>query len=363
MSEDTINEIPRIGITQGDTNGIGYEVILKAIADGRVLELFTPVVFGSAKALSHWAKVLDIPALTFKTIKSASEAVDGEINVVDVDGGYAEPTPGAATAESGRAAFVALKAATQAAVDGDIDALVTAPIDKNAIQSDEFHFPGHTEYLQEATGAESSLMILFNEDVRVALVTTHLPVSQISTAITADTIVAKLRDFNRSLKADFSIVQPRIAVLALNPHAGDGGLLGSEETNVISPAIAKANEERILCFGPYSADGFFGAGLYKKFDGVLAMYHDQGLAPFKTIAMDSGVNFTACLPIVRTSPDHGTGADIAGQGIASEDSMRHAIYAAIDIFRNRQRHQERTANPLRRQYFDRSKDNVVLDLK
>lgn len=356
------NRLPRIAITHGDTNGIGYEVILKTLADDRILELCTPVLFGSAKAMAYYTKLLGIEPVRYTRVGSADEIVDGAVNLIDVCGDI-EIVPGAATEESGRAAFKSLEAALKAVNDDNCDALLTAPIDKHAIQSPTFSFPGHTEYLQSATGAESSLMVLFNDDVRVALVTTHLPVSRIAGAITKENIVEKLRDFNDSLKEDFGIVQPRIAVLALNPHAGDGGLLGGEEAEVISPAIAEAAEEKILCFGPYSADGFFGAELYRKFDGVLAMYHDQGLAPFKTIAMDSGVNFTAGLPIVRTSPDHGTGADIAGKGVASEESMRSALYAAIDISRNRARHAERTANPLRRQYFDRSKDNVVLDLK
>lgn len=352
----------RIGITQGDTNGIGLEVILKALSDDRILEIFTPVIFGSVAAANHYRKLFELPHLEFNCIKSASDARNGVINFVDTSKG-GEPHPGVATPQSGAEALAALEAAVKAANDGEIDALVTAPIDKHLIQSDKFTFPGHTEYLQAATGADSALMILFSEDIKVALVTTHLPVSEISSAINTDVIVAKLRDFNHSLKSDFGIVQPRIAVLALNPHSGDGGLLGKEEQEIINPAIDQAKSERILCFGPYSADGFFGAGMYRKFDGVLAMYHDQGLAPFKTIAMDSGVNFTASLPIVRTSPDHGTGADIAGQGVASEESMRAAIYAAIDIYRNRERHLDRNSNPLKRQYFDRSKDNVVLDLK
>lgn len=360
MKED---RLMRVGITGGDTNGIGYEVILKMVADNRLLEICTPVVFGSLKVANYYRKALNLGPINFNVITSPEDIKDGEINLVNVVGDGINVVAGAATAESGAAALASLEAAVRAVKDGEVDALVTAPIDKHMIQSDTFHFPGHTEYLQEATGAEGSLMILFNENMRVALVTTHLPVSEIAPSITRELIVEKLKQFDRSLRSDFSIVQPRIAVLALNPHAGDGGLLGKEESEVIAPAIKEASDSRILCFGPYSADGFFGAGLYKKFDGVLAMYHDQGLAPFKTLAMDAGVNFTAGLPIVRTSPDHGTGADIAGQGVASEESMRAALYAAIDICRSRERYAEGHANPLKRQYFDRSKDNVVLDLK
>ena len=248
--------------------------------------------------------------------------------------------------------------------NGAIDVLVTAPIDKNNIQSDTFHFPGHTEYLESSIGdGASSLMVLFNDRMRVALVTTHLPVSQIASAITKEKIISKIEVLNQSLKQDFAIEYPRIAVLALNPHSGDHGLLGNEEKEIITPAIEEAyNEKKICCFGPYAADGFFGNGSYTKFDGVLAMYHDQGLAPFKTLDMDSGVNFTAGLPFVRTSPDHGTGYDIAGKGVASPASMLAAIYAAIDIYRNRTTYAEIHANPLRKQYFDKSNDNVVLDL-
>lgn len=359
MKED---RLMRVGITGGDTNGVGYEVILKMVADTRLLEICTPVIFGSLKVANFYRKALNFAPVNFHVTDTPDGIKDGEINLVNVVD-EVNVEPGAATPESGAAALKSLEAAVEAVKTGAVDAIVTAPIDKHQIQSEKFHFPGHTEYLQEATGADGSLMILFNENIRVALVTTHLPVSEIASSITRELIVEKLKQFDRSLRSDFSIVQPRIAVLALNPHAGDGGLLGKEEGEVIAPAIKEASDARILCFGPYSADGFFGAGLYKKFDGVLAMYHDQGLAPFKTIAMDAGVNFTAGLPIVRTSPDHGTGADIAGQGIASEESMRAALYAAIDICRSRERDAESHANPLKRQYFDRSKDNVVLDLK
>lgn len=353
--------IIKVGITHGDINGIGYEVILKMLEDSRILELCTPVIYGSAKIASFYRKALSMPAINLNQIESGADARDGVVNIVNIVPEDTKVEPGQATEEAGKAAFASLEAAVTALSAGEIDVLLTAPINKNTIQSDLFRFPGHTEYLESSTSGKA-LMILFNRDVRVALVTTHLPVSRIADAITSDAIVEKLRIFNRSLCEDFAIVYPRIAVLGLNPHAGDNGLIGKEEQEIIIPAINRANDEKIQCFGPYSADGFFGAGLYSKFDGVLAMYHDQGLAPFKTLAMDSGVNFTAGLPIVRTSPDHGTGYDIAGQGLASEESMREALYAAIDIFRNRQRYAEMTANPLKRQYFDKSKDNVVLDL-
>lgn len=351
----------KIGITHGDMNGVGYEAIIKMLSDNRILELCIPIVYGSAKIMSFYCKMLGIPSFPMNQIDSPENAREGTVNVINVVDEDAKVEPGQPSKAAGQAAFAALETAVRDAKEGAVDALLTAPINKSAIQSEEFSFPGHTEYLAASTGAEP-LMILFNGNVRIALVTTHLPVNEIAVAITEERIIGKLRLFRDSLVGDFGIVHPRIAVLALNPHAGDDGLLGAEEQNVIVPAIEKASQEKIQCFGPYAADGFFGAGLYKKFDGVLAMYHDQGLAPFKTIAMDSGVNFTAGLPIVRTSPDHGTGYDIAGRGIASEESMREALYAAIDICRNRDNHAERTANPLRRQYFDKSKDNVVLDL-
>ena len=351
----------KVGITHGDINGIGYEVILKTLEDNRILELCTPIIYGSAKIAAYYRKALNMQQFPVNQIEKAADARDGAVNLINVVGEDVKIEPGQSTQEAGRAAFAALEAATRDVMDGTIDALVTAPINKSNIQSELFHFPGHTEYLESATSGRS-LMILFNDLVKVALVTTHVPVSKIADEITIDRIVEKLEIFDRSLRQDFAITQPRIAVLSLNPHAGDDGLLGTEEKEIIAPAIAKAAEKRICCFGPYAADGFFGAGLFKRFDGVLAMYHDQGLAPFKTLAMDSGVNFTAGLSIVRTSPDHGTGYDIACQGTASEASMREAIYRAIDIARNRERHSEMTAHPLRKQYFDKSKDNVVLDL-
>lgn len=351
----------KIGITHGDINGIGYEVILKMLDDNRILELCTPIIYGSAKIAAFYRKALGMQQQQLHQINNVAEARDGAVNIINVVGEECKVEPGQSTKEAGAAAFAALEKAVQDVSAGALDAIVTAPINKDNIQSDLFTFPGHTEYLEASVGGKA-LMVLFNRDIRVALVTTHLPISKIAENITAERIVEKLKIFSDSLRSDFAIVHPRIAVLALNPHAGENGLLGSEEQEVIIPAITAAKEQGVECYGPYAADGFFGSGLFKHFDGILAMYHDQGLAPFKTMAMDSGVNFTAGLPIVRTSPDHGTGYDIAGEGKASEQSMREALYAAIDIARNRERYKEMTANPLRRQYFDKSKDNVVLDL-
>lgn len=355
----------RVGITQGDTNGIGYEVILKALAEPMVLELFTPVIYGSSKAATFHRKACGLQPIQFNCIDNAMHARDGAYNMVEINGmDDLKIELGTPSENAGRAAFASLENAAADLRNGIIDVLVTAPIDKNSIQNEHFHFPGHTEYLETTVGdGGGSLMILFNDRIKVALVTTHLPVSKISGAITKESIIDKLELFNSSLRKDFAIEYPRIAVLSLNPHSGDHGLLGNEENDIITPAIDEAyNDKKICCFGPYSADGFFGNGNYTKFDGVLAMYHDQGLAPFKALAMDNGVNFTAGLPVVRTSPDHGTGYDIAGKGVASPDSMLAAIYAAIDIYRNRKTFEAIHANPLRKQYFDKSNDNVVLDL-
>ena len=364
-SETSSSPRLRVGITHGDFNGVGYEVILKMLDDPRILELCTPVVYGSAKIAAYYRKGLELAFnIPFNQIQQASQARTDAVNIVNVIGQEAHIAPGEATPEAGEAAFIALERAVADLKEGTIDVLLTAPINKANIQSDTFRFAGHTEYLASACGdGAEPLMILFNDRIRVALVTTHLPLAKIAEAITEDAIVAKLQLFNQSLTADFAIVKPRIAVLSLNPHAGDGGLLGAEEKEIIAPAIERArNQLKIHAFGPYPADGFFGNGLYTKFDGVLAMYHDQGLAPFKTLAMESGVNFTAGLPYVRTSPDHGTGYDIAGKGVASEASMRAALYAAIDIFRSRRTHEEMTASPLPKLYHERGRDNVVLDL-
>ncbi|MDE6317480.1 MAG: 4-hydroxythreonine-4-phosphate dehydrogenase PdxA, partial [Muribaculaceae bacterium] len=318
-------------------------------------------IYGSAKIASFYRKALGMQQQQINQIGDVTEARAGVINVINVVGEECKVEPGQSTKEAGAAAFAALERAVADVRADNLDAIVTAPINKDNIQSELFTFPGHTEYLEASTDGKA-LMVLFNRDIRVALVTTHLPISKIAENITLERIVEKLGIFRDTLRSDFAIVHPRIAVLALNPHAGENGLLGTEEQDTIIPAIKAAKEQGVECYGPYAADGFFGSGLFKHFDGILAMYHDQGLAPFKTMAMESGVNFTAGLPIVRTSPDHGTGYDIAGQGKASEQSMREALYAAIDIARNRARHKEMTANPLRRQYFDKSKDNVVLDL-
>lgn len=353
----------KVGITHGDINGIGYEVILKTLEDSRILELCTPVIYGSAKIAAYYRKQLGLPQFQMGQVAKAVDARDNTCSIINVVGEDTIVEPGKSTPVAGKAALIALEQAVEDLRNGSIDALVTAPINKDNIQSDNFNFPGHTEYLEASLGdGNKALMILCNENVRVALVTTHLPIANVPMAISKESIIEKLEAFNQSLKNDFGINRPRIAVLSLNPHAGENGLLGKEEQEIITPAIEEAQGNKILCFGPYAADGLFGSGQYSKFDGILAMYHDQGLAPFKTIAMESGVNFTAGLKYVRTSPDHGTGYDIAGKGIASEASFREAIYHAIDVVRCRRNEAYIHRNPLRKQYFDKGKDNVVLDL-
>lgn len=352
----------KVGITHGDINGIGYEVILKAFSDPTMLELCTPIVYGSPKVAAYHRKAMDIQT-NFCIIASATEAVDNRLSILnctedELKVELTKPTP-----EAGKAALDALERALADYREGLIDVLVTAPINKHTIQSENFKFPGHTEYIQERVGdGQKALMILLKDDFRVALVTGHIPVKDIATTLTKNLIVEKATIFHQSLKQDFGIDNPRIAIFSLNPHAGDSGVIGTEEAEVIQPAIQELVSKRIQCFGPYPADGFMGSGNYEHFDGILAMYHDQGLAPFKAMAMDEGVNFTAGLPIVRTSPAHGTAYDIAGQGVAMENSFRQAIYTAIDVYRNRLIEEEIHARPLRRQYYDKRDDSDTLKL-
>lgn len=358
-----MSESIKIGITHGDINGVGYEILLKTFADTRLLELFTPVIYGSSKAASYHRKVLDYKPVNFNLINRAEESSKEKINFINCFKEEIKIDLGTPTAAAGEAAYTALDNATKDLQELAIDVLVTLPINKDTIQNENFNFPGHTEFLQERCGkGNKALMILANEMLRVALVTAHLPISEVVNHISKDVILEKLETLNLSLRRDFRIEKPRIAVLALNPHAGENGLLGKEETEIITPAIKAAQEKDILCAGPFAADGFFGAGRFKEFDAVLAMYHDQGLIPFKTIAMESGVNVTAGLPIVRTSPDHGTAYDIVGQDKASDESFRRALYMAVDIFNNRRAYDEARENPLRKMFFDRGKDDEKLDL-
>ena len=353
---------PKIGITQGDINGVGWEVILRTLADSRITELFTPVVYGSLQAAKTYMPLLDSEEnekVEFNTIASAREARRGKVNLVEC--GNIAPQPGVASAEAGKAAVEALNKAMADLNDGELDAMVTAPINKETAQSEEFPYTGHTEFVAAHAEGEP-MMIMCSDRLRVGLVTIHIPVAEVSRNISKEKIMQSLTTLRQTLKADFGIVEPRIAVLALNPHAGEGGMLGSEEQEIIKPAIEEAFEQGVLAFGPFPADGLFASGAYAKYDAVLAMYHDQGLTPFKTLSPD-GVNFTAGLSLVRTSPDHGTAYDIAGKGVADAQSMRNAIYTAIDIIRNRDEWDEWTANPLQRFEREKGRDVSIKDLK
>lgn len=345
MSKRTNDKI-RIGVSIGDYNGIGLEVIIKTFMDQQILELCTPIVYGSTKLANNYRKTLEAGEFSFNKIVKAEEANPKRANMVSCWSEDIELTLGKPTAAAGKYSFLSLEAACKDLFDGKIDALVTAPINKENIQSDQFNFAGHTEYLTEKFEGES-LMLLNNENLRIGIATNHIPVSAIAKSLTVEKIFTKLKILNKSLVQDFAINSPRIAVLALNPHAGDNGLIGKEEQEIITPAINNAKSIGLQVFGPYPADGFFGSGNYKKFDAILAMYHDQGLIPFKTLSFGEGVNFTAGLNIIRTSPDHGVAYDIAGKNIANEQSFRSAIYQAIDIFRNRQMDVEINENVLK----------------
>ena len=362
MNED--NKRLKVGITIGDTNGIGVEVVMKAIGVPEMMDLCIPVIYGSTKVVSYHRNACNLPGFQINHTKSAQNLKDNMPNLVECFDQDIKIELGQPSKQAGLASFLSLEAAVRDLKSGLIDVLVTAPISKDNIQSEQFQFTGHTEYLESSAGdGNKALMILCASNLRIALATTHLPLSQVPTALSIEGIREKLRMLDSSLKRDFEISRPRIAVLSLNPHCGENGMLGNEERDIIIPAIQQTvDEDKVQCFGPYAADGFFGARHYRRFDGVLAMYHDQGLAPFKTIAMNEGVNFTAGLPIVRTSPDHGTGYDIAGQGLADESSMRHAIYMAIDVCQHRLHYDEAHQNPLPKLFQDRGRDNVKLDL-
>ena len=337
-----------IGITHGDINGIGYEVILKTLADNRMLETFVPVIYGSPKVAAYHRKNLDIQGLNLNIVNSITEINQKRVNIINCVDDEIKVELGTSTEDAGKAALIALERATEDLKSGELQALVTAPINKKNIQSASFKFPGHTEYLEQKFGTNTpALMMLVNDVMRVAVVTGHVPIKNVPAELTEKLIVDKLTVLNASLKKDFSIGRPRIAVLGLNPHAGDEGVIGNEEKTVIIPAMKKAEAQGIICVGPYPADGFFGSGNFNKFDAVLAMYHDQGLIAFKTVSMDTGVNYTAGLSIIRTSPDHGTAYDIAGQNLASEESFRQALYLAYDIYQNRHWNAEISANPLK----------------
>jgi 4-hydroxythreonine-4-phosphate dehydrogenase len=346
------------GISQGDINGIGYEVIIKTLMDGMINDLCIPVVYGSPKVAAYHRKALNITNFSFNNIRSADEANPRKANMINCLDDNIRVELGKSTLQGGEAAFISLEKAVDDLKSGEIDILVTAPIDKKNIQSENFNFSGHTEYLKAKAGAEEVLMFMISENMRIGIATGHCPLKEVSERITVPSLLSKIRLMNHSLILDFAIRKPKIAVLGLNPHAGDNSLLGNEEADVIIPAINQAEKEGILVFGPFPADGFFGAGSFSKFDGILAMYHDQGLAPFKALSFDSGVNFTAGLPFIRTSPVHGTAFSIAGKGEASENSFRQALFLACTIFRNRQMYEEISKNPLKHQDIEIHSDKV-----
>jgi 4-hydroxythreonine-4-phosphate dehydrogenase len=346
------------GITQGDINGIGYEIIMKALTDSSITDLCVPVIYGSPKVAAYHRKVLNINNFNFNNIRSADEAHPKKVNLINCLGDEVRVELGKSTPEGGEASLAALESAVADLAGGKIDILVTAPIDKHNIQSDKFRFTGHTDYLRSKVSSPEVLMLMISESMKIGFATEHLSLRDVPGAITVELLLGKLRLLNRSLLQDFAIRGPRIGVLSLNPHAGDGGLLGTEEKDIIIPAINRANEEGILAFGPYSSDGFFGSGAFRRFDAVLAMYHDQGMGAFKALAFDTGVNFTAGLPVIRTSPVHGTAFDITGKNEASGNSMLQAIYAACDIYRNREIYEELRSNPLQPQKIEIHPDHV-----
>ncbi len=348
----------RVGITHGDINGISYEVIIKTLRDIRITELFTPIVYGSSKIASYHRKNLNINDFSFNLIKTVDLANPKRPNIINCYENEVKINIGKSTEIAGKLSYLALKAAVRDLNAGKIDVIVTAPINKKNINSPEFSFAGHTEFFAKNFNSKDYLMLMVTETLRIGVVTGHIPIKDVPSAISEELILSKIKILNNSLINDFGIRKPKIAILGLNPHSGDYGLLGTEEHDIIIPSIEKANRDGQLVYGPYSADGFFGSSTYLNFDGILAMYHDQGLIPFKTIASSQGVNFTAGLPIVRTSPAHGTAYEIAGKRIATPDSFRQAIYLALDIYRTRKMNKELNKNPLKSSFENEDQNSL-----
>lgn len=353
----------KVGISHGDINGISYEVILKTLLDPRILEMCTPILYGSPKVAAYHRKALNINNLSLNHVRNPKEAGPNRAHVLNCVDDNVRVELGKSTTEAGEASFMALDRAVTDLQEGLIDVLITAPINKDNIQSEKFNFPGHTEFLAQRFSSNNFLMLMVGETMKVGLVTTHLPLSQVADHITKEVILSKLRIISHSLQQDFAITRPRIAVFGLNPHAGDNGLLGKEENEIILPAIIQAKKEGIIALGPYPADGFFGSENYRKFDAILAMYHDQGLIPFKLASFERGVNYTAGLPVVRTSPAHGTAYSLAGEDKASPDSFRQSLYLAIDIYKNRKIHEEITKNPLKKYDIHSNQEDESVDIE
>ncbi len=339
---------PIIGFTCGDINGIGIELIIKVLSDNRVLDICTPVVFANNKAINFYRKTLPELNLNLVPIKDSTKINPKQINLYNCWEEDVQITPGEMNDTGGKYAVLSLTVATEALKAGKIDGLVTAPIHKKNIQSSNFNHTGHTPFLKKSFGVNDVVMLMVADNMKIGLLTEHLPVKEVAAVIKKETILSKLQLINQSLKRDFGVVKPKIAVLGLNPHAGDEGLIGKEEIEIIKPAIKEAKQKEIFCFGPYSADAFFARGQYEKFDAVLSLYHDQGLIPFKSLSLGEGINFTAGLKAVRTSPDHGTAFDIAGKGIADETSTRQALFSCIDIIHNRIEFDTQRKNPLKK---------------
>ncbi|RLD82153.1 MAG: 4-hydroxythreonine-4-phosphate dehydrogenase PdxA [Bacteroidetes bacterium] len=337
----------KLGISQGDINGISYEVIIKSLTDNRIFDLFTPILYGSSKIVAYHRKAINITNFSMNNIRVPSEANHKRANIINCLDDNIRVELGKSTQMAGEASFMSLEKVVEDIKAGEIDILVTGPINKKNIQIKGFDFPGHTEYLKSKFEVNNVLMLMVSDNIKVGVVTGHIPLKDVAEAITKKEILKKLRLLNKSLIEDFAITNPKIAVLGLNPHAGDQGLIGTEELEIIIPAIEEARNENIMALGPYPADGLFGSDDYSKFDAILAMYHDQGLAPFKSLVFSKGVNFTAGLPVVRTSPAHGTAYDLAGKNKASAESFRQAMYLALDIYNNRQEYKELTKDQLK----------------
>jgi len=333
--QNKTSNLPKIGITQGDINGIGYEIILKILADSRIFDSFVPIIYGQSKVFSYYKKNFGMEDMSYTVIRDVSQAMPRRINIINHTDDELKVEPGFSTVTAGKASFAALKMATNDLRNGLIDAMVTAPVNKSNMQSEQFHFNGQTDYIKSLFPDNEYITLLVYDKLRIGFVTNHIPLKDVPNAINKELIIKKLRLINSTLVKDFNIVAPKIAVLGLNPHAGDNNIMGQEERDIIMPAMEVAKSQGILAFGPFPADGFFGSAAWMKYDGILSMYHDQGLIPFRVLAVDGGVSFTAGLPVVRTSTTHGTGYDIANKNVAEPEALRHAIYLAIDILQNR----------------------------